>query len=751
MSRRQLHRLSAIVFSLACAASLRPLAEEPQDLAAVLAFEGSGGNLPQGWRGGPPGTLFAETEVVHGGTGAGRIERTKTSPGQFSTFTSSIPMNFQGTTLELRGFLRTEGVDGWTGLWLREDGEGGSVAFDNMQQRGARGTTEWTQYTIRLPIEPEGQQLFFGALLSGSGRVWVDDLELRVDGKPIQEVPKVERPRTPDGGSQVAISSLTPPQIDHLALLGRVWGFLKYHHPKVVSGTAPWDEALFRVMPAVLAAHDRPQAQAAILRWATELGEVPDSDPRSLPDGCALAPDLAWIHDRGLVGEPLSRFLEGVYRNRPARGPQTYVASAPGVGNPEFRAEKAYSAPLPDPGRRILALFRWWNIVQYWSPYRDLIGEDWNGVLTEFLPRMVAAGDVDRYRMEMLALIARLNDGHANLWSALEVRPPRGDCRAPVRLRSIEGKPVVVGYTHAEKGPASGLQAGDVIVTLDGVPVARMMESWRPYYAASNDSARTAAMMDTLTQGACGTVEIVVDRGGTSVKLKVARAPNQDLDLQGGWSHDLPGPAFRRLSDTVAYLKLSEVRITEVPEYLRAAEGSQGFIVDIRNYPAEFVVFALGGHFVSEATPFARFTIGDTGNPGAFLWGEPLRLMPIAPTYPGKVVVLVDERSMSQAEYTAMALRAGPYAVVIGSTTQGADGNVSKVPLPGGLQTMISGIGVFYPDKKGTQRVGIVPDIEVRPSLAGVREGRDEILEAAVRHILGPEAAEAEVRKIARP
>jgi C-terminal processing protease CtpA/Prc len=51
---------------------------------------------------------------------------------------------------------------------------------------------------------------------------------------------------------------------------------------------------------------------------------------------------------------------------------------------------------------------------------------------------------------------------------------------------------------------------------------------------------------------------------------------------------------------------------------------------------------------------------------------------------------------------------------------------------------MISGIGVFYPDKRPTQRIGIVPDIEVSPTVEGIRRGRDEVLIAAVKQIVGP-------------
>ena len=87
----------------------------------------------------------------------------------------------------------------------------------------------------------------------------------------------------------------------------------------------------------------------------------------------------------------------------------------------------------------------------------------------------------------------------------------------------------------------------------------------------------------------------------------------------------------------------------------------------------------------------------------------------------------------------------------MGSTTAGADGNVSPFALPGAIMTGISGIGVFYPDKTPTQRIGIVPNVEVKPTLAGIRAGRDEVLEEAVRQILGRDVPSEEIEKIAKP
>ncbi|MBC8882830.1 hypothetical protein H9X57_03875 [Flavobacterium piscinae] len=103
--------------------------------------------------------------------------------------------------------------------------------------------------------------------------------------------------------------------------------------------------------------------------------------------------------------------------------------------------------------------------------------------------------------------------------------------------------------------------------------------------------------------------------------------------------------------------------------------------------------------------------------------------------YQGKVVILVNEITQSRAEFHAMAYQQSPNAIIMGSTTAGSDGNVSIISLPGGISTMISGIGVYYPDGRETQRIGIVPDIVVKPTIEGVKNGYDEVLERAIEYL----------------
>jgi C-terminal processing protease CtpA/Prc len=730
------------------------------ELETALSFEvpPTSSGAPGGWGGGPPGTIFADDKVVHGGRWSARIERHSDSPGEFSTITKSIPMDFSGTTVELRGFLRTEDLSDWAGLWMREDGDTPGLAFDNMEAQQLKGTTAWKQYSIQLHVVPEAKQLFFGLLVAGTGRAWADDLQLLVDGKPVWEAPKAS-PKTVldvdhefDDGSGISINELTPVQIENLETLGRVWGFLKYYHPRVTSGERHWDYELFRVLPKILAARDQVAGNAVLQGWIAKLGSVSPCNPcaRLHEAGLQYQPDLDWIANEKLLGPDLSRTLQSIRENR-LSDTQFYVSLVAGVGNPSFDHEPGYSnLKVPDFGFQLLSLYRFWNIVEYWSPYRDLTTEGWNHVLSVFIPRVALAKTAEFYRQELLAFIAEARDGHANLWSALDARPPLGKCQLPVNMRFVDGLAVISGFSVPDPNSLAELKVGDAITELDGVPVGKLLESWKPYYAASNDSARLRDIARSMTRGGCGQSSIRIRRGSQELELKVQRVPPTAADSKF-MTHDLPGPPFRLLSKDVAYLKLSSAKSADAASYIEQAAGTKGLIIDIRNYPSDFVVFALGSLLVNSDTAFARFTTGDRANPGAFHWTKPVTLSPQQPHYPGRIVILVDEMSMSQAEYTSMAFRATPGAIVVGSTTAGADGDVSPLSLPGGLRTAISGIGVFYPDKTPTQRIGIVPNVEVRPTIAGIRAGRDEVLEEALRQILGRQVPPADIEKMAKP
>ena len=149
--------------------------------------------------------------------------------------------------------------------------------------------------------------------------------------------------------------------------------------------------------------------------------------------------------------------------------------------------------------------------------------------------------------------------------------------------------------------------------------------------------------------------------------------------------------------------------------------------------------------------PFANanFTVCDKMYPGRLYWRNSEIGTGTWNPYQGEIILLFDERTQSHAEYTCMALEVPGKTTKIGSQTAGADGNVSYIYLPGRIATAASFLGVYYPDFRPTQRIGIVPDLHIRPTIQAIREGRDEVMEAALNcDIVSPLANGPEIPSI---
>ena len=107
------------------------------------------------------------------------------APEEFGVATGTLPASrAAGKKVRYSGYIKTEGVTrGFAGLWWRVDGPSGVLAFDNMQSRQVKGTTDWTRYTIELPVDASVKNINFGALLPGDGTAWFDALTIELDGE----------------------------------------------------------------------------------------------------------------------------------------------------------------------------------------------------------------------------------------------------------------------------------------------------------------------------------------------------------------------------------------------------------------------------------------------------------------------------------------------------------------------------------------------------------------------------------------
>jgi C-terminal processing protease CtpA/Prc len=392
--------------------------------------------------------------------------------------------------------------------------------------------------------------------------------------------------------------------------------------------------------------------------------------------------------------------------------------------------------PYPDSGFRLLTLFRYWNIIEYYFPYKHLTSTNWDMVLGNYLNLFVTAQNEFDYEMTTLKLIGEVGDTHANLWGGNNaIENWKGNFYPPFHVRFIEEQPVVVDYYNPELREASQLAIGDVITKINGKDIASILEERASYYPASNYPTQLRDIGEELLRSKDSTISISYTNNGKLKGHVLKLYPKNQLNTYRWYKRKPDELSYKWLAGNIGYITLQNIKEQDIEPIKEKFKDADGIVIDIRNYPSFFVPFALGQYFINEFTPFARFTEANQKNPGVFVMNSGVKIPPKGKQYKGNLVVLVNELSQSQAEYTAMAFRATPNCTIVGSTTAGADGNVSSISLPGGMSTSISGIGVHYPDGSETQRIGIVPDVVVKPTIQGIKEGRDELLEKAIEII----------------
>jgi C-terminal processing protease CtpA/Prc len=684
----------------------------------------------------------ADSTVKHSGNYSALIA-SQNDKSEFSAWSMELP-NFKGKEITLSGYIKTENVtDGFAGLWMRIDP---GIGFNNMRDKAIDGTTDWTKYEITLNLDPERTEaIVIGGLMAGTGKAWFDDFTVTIDGKDISQAKVFEKKVMPaeldhefDEGSGIEEITASKDQLEHLTALGYVWGFLKYYHPNVATGEYNWDYELFRILPKVLEATSNKQRDQILLNWIDGFGEIPKGKkPKVKASTVKMTPDLDWIERSNFSEELTAKLFE--IKSAKRSGDNYYVGLFPGVRNPEFKNEKAYTnLGEHDAGYRLLSLYRYWNIIHYYFPYKYLIEEDWKGVLGEFVPKFLESTDRKEYTLTCLELITRVNDSHATIGNrhpALEEY--WGALYPPFEITFIEEKAVVTDLYDEKLSKETGLQIGDVIESVNGMLVEDLVDEHSYLTPASNYPTKLRNISRKLLKTNDSTITVVYSREGADEYTKISFPSYTANELKLFDRSNDSDTSFRMINDDVAYINHGELKIAHLAEIWEKIKNTKGLIIDIRNYPSDFPIYALSEYLMSNKTPFVTFTEGNLKTPGYFTFKK--GTLDVGKKnkdyYKGKVIILVNETSQSSAEFHAMAYRVHPNATVIGSTTAGADGNVSRFQLPGGISTMITGIGVYYPDLSETQRVGIVPDVECTPTIQGIREGRDELMEKALEVI----------------
>jgi C-terminal processing protease CtpA/Prc len=535
-------------------------------------------------------------------------------------------------------------------------------------------------------------------------------------------------------------ASLKKEQEKPLVALGQLWGFLKYHHPSVAAGNYDWDEELVKLIPAVMNAQNEAEWKNMLNDWLNNLPPIAEAEKDTIPvSRIKIRPDYGELFNPEYLNTETVEKLKFMLDNAQIKD-NHYIKYTNTYGRYKIDNEPAYADMLfPELPYRLLALFRFWNIVNYFFPHRELCDTKWADVLPEMLPDFVNAENQEQYMLACLKLHTKIDDSHGFFsYNDQLLNHWYGMFKVPFEVRFIENQLVVTSFTGDLDRIRKEIQTGDVITKIDGEPVEKIVERLLPYIPASNYAVKLRKISPIILRtNEPEAIHLTVLREGQTFEKRILVYDRQRLKIPD-YSSPKPGEkGYSTIQDSIGYIFPANCKAEERDsEVKRLMTTTKGLIIDLRCYPSDYNASTIAPWLIKEPVEWVQHTYANIAYPGYFLFSRKYTYSNSdTGFYPYKVVVIVNEYTQSQAEAHVLWYQAAPGVTVIGSTTAAADGEVINFNLPGDVNVSMTSVGVFYPDGTGMQRAGIKIDKIVKPTVAGIKAGRDELLERALEII----------------
>ncbi|MBT0574230.1 S41 family peptidase [Riemerella anatipestifer] len=346
------------------------------------------------------------------------------------------------------------------------------------------------------------------------------------------------------------------------------------------------------------------------------------------------------------------------------------------------------------------------------------------------IPKFINPNSENEFHLAMLELVVSIGDSHAGFVSD-ETKKYFGHYWIPADFKLINGNAVITKFYNDSLAKADDLKIGDVITKVNNQEVEKIFKQNKKYISGSNLARKRKNAYYTIFNGSSDSVNVEFIRDDKTYNKTIKRYKFKEF----GYEREKEIEKFKILNGNIGYVNMGILEKKDVSEAMEKLKNTKAIVFDIRNYP-KGTGYAIAEYISSKRNDFYRVIIPDLDYPGKFVWRDGTKCGKNGELkYKGKVVLLVNETSQSHAEFTAMILQTGDNVATIGSQTSGADGNVDTFELVGGYETMITGIGIFYPDGTETQRKGVKVDIEVKPTIQGIIDGKDEVLEKAIEYV----------------
>jgi len=390
---------------------------------------------------------------------------------------------------------------------------------------------------------------------------------------------------------------------------------------------------------------------------------------------------------------------------------------------------------LPEKDERILALAKLYTVTKYFNPHDKLMTLSPADNFRKILPDVIAANDSLEYSLALAKYLANLNDSHCMIESNAFMEH-FFSAGFPFEVLKLENKFYISKLYDEEYAEKNNLKPGDEILTMNNRSVTDIFEYTNQYISSSNPNRADYYVSNRMLNGALDdSATFTLRRGRERIITTLDRIGYDDLKIIRKTRQD----TIKILESNFAYVNLDLLAKDRVKSMLDKIKNCDGVIFDVRGYPNS-IIWELSTLITADKVLTSRL-VTPVFNSRQF-WGS-FVTSDLGETYvEGKekrinvpIVVLMNSQTQSHAEYTCSAIKELTGATLIGEQTSGADGNVSNIKLPGNVFASFTGMDPQDPRGNSQQGIGLLPDIEVRPTLEGIKAGKDEVLEATIEFL----------------
>lgn len=602
-------------------------------------------------------------------------DRVVAIPGYpFAAISQKIPAaGLEGHRIRLRGRVRTA-HHGLGRLFLRVDASDRRAFFDNMRDHPS-ASAAWTSVEIVGTVDPAATQIVFGTVMAGVGTVWYDDLTLEVAA-----AGDVWRP------IEIADPGFESPD-------------LFVHWKKGTGGETGsldgWNATLDR---------EAPGNGRASLRVEAETRRVSDE---LFPEG----PNAGETYDLEL-GSGLRARVPLVLESR---GGHT-LGDLDSPPRPPVAADQR-ATDLAD----VIVV---WNAFQHFWPYWDVVAVDWAAKLDQALSAARKDRSVDDHAATLRRLIAAAPDGHAGVTCI-------GESSRALPAFAVD---FADGQLTVTATATPQLSVGDVILSVERRPVAEYLHI-RTELISGTPQWRQLRALDDFGSGPQGAPLLLgIRRGTVETSVSVPR-------VSGARQVELARrPSVELQPDGIYYVDLARVEMTDLEPIMARLAHAPGVVFDARS-TLHFIHEVLG-HLVTKPIDISQglsipHIIRPDHLPSSFSgqYTTPAPVAPTAPRFEGRIAFLVGAGTISYGETVMAQVEQYHLGAIIGGATGGTNGNMAEITTPGGCRVTFTATLAKKPDGRAHHLIGIRPSIPVARTLAGVRAGRDEVLERGLEYV----------------